>query len=44
MSGCAEPAWLLGWANGLMDAEGTSISVAGAVLATAREPDLANEE
>ena len=44
MSDCADPAWLPGWANGLMDAKGTSISVAGAVLAPACEPGLANGE
>ena len=43
-SGHAEPAWLPGQANGLMDAEGTSIGVAGAVLAPAYEPVLANGE
>ena len=37
----ADPAWLPGWANGLMDAEGISISVAGVVLAPACEPGLA---
>ena len=40
----ADPAQLPGWANGLMDVEGISISVAGAVLAPAREPGLANGE
>ena len=39
--GCADPAWLPGRVNGLMDAEGVSISVAGAVLAPAHEPGLA---
>ena len=42
MSGRAEPAWLPGQANGLMDAEGISIGVAGTVLALAHEPGLAN--
>ena len=44
MSGCADPMWLPGQANGLMDAEGISIGVAGAVLAAAHEPGLANGE
>ena len=39
-----DPAWLPGWANGLMDAEGVPVGVAGAVLAPAREPGLANGE
>ena len=39
-----DPAWLPGWANGLADAEGIPVSVAGAVLAPAREPGLANGE
>ena len=43
-SGCAEPVWLPGWANGLMDAKGIFIRVAGAVLAPAHEPGLANGE
>ena len=38
----ADPAGLPGRANGLMDAEGISVGVAGAVLAPAREPGLAN--
>ena len=38
----AEPARLPGWANGLADAEGNPVGVAGAVLAPAREPGLAN--
>ena len=40
----ADPAQLPGWANGLMDAEGVSVGVAGAVLAPAPEPALANGE
>ena len=40
----ADPVWLSGWVNGLMDAEGIPVSVAGAVLAPAHEPGLANEE
>ena len=40
----ADPAQLPGWANGLMDAEGISVSVAGAVLTPAHEPGLANGE
>ena len=40
----ANPARLPGQANGLMDAEGIPVGVAGAVLAPAREPGLANEE
>ena len=40
----ADPAWLPGRANGLMDAEGIPVSVVGAVLAPAREPGLANGE
>ena len=40
----ADPAWLPGWANGLMDAVGIPVGVAGAVLAPAREPGLANGE
>ena len=40
----ADPVWLPGQANGLMDAEGVSVGVAGAVLAPAREPGLANGE
>ena len=40
----ADPVWLPGQANGLMDAEGISVSVAGAVLVPAREPGLANGE
>ena len=44
MSGRAEPARLPGWVNGLMDAEGISVGVVGAVLAPAHEPGLANGE
>ena len=40
----ANPAWLPGWANGLVDAEGIPVGVVGAVLAPAREPGLANGE
>ena len=40
----AEPARLPGQANGLADAEGIPVGVAGAVLAPAREPGLANGE
>ena len=40
----AEPTRLPGRANGLADAEGIPVSVAGAVLAPAREPGLANGE
>ena len=43
-SDCADPAWLPGRANGLMDAEGIPVSMAGAVLAPACEPGLANGE
>ena len=43
-SGCANPAWLPSQVNGLMDAEGVSISMAGAVLAPAHEPGLAKGE
>ena len=44
MSDRADPVWLPGQANGLMDAEGVPVSVAGAVLAPAHEPGLANGE
>ena len=40
----AEPTWLPGRANGLVDAKDTPVGVAGAVLAPAREPGLANGE
>ena len=40
----ANPARLPGRVNGLMDAKGFPVSVAGAVLAPAREPGLANGE
>ena len=40
----ADPAWLPGRANGLMDAEDIPVGVDGAVLAPAREPGLANGE
>ena len=39
-----EPAQLPGRANGLADAEGIPVGVAGAILAPAREPGLANGE
>ena len=39
-----EPAWLPGRANGLADAEGIPVGVAGAVLAPAHEPGLTNGE
>ena len=38
----ANPARLPGRANGLVDDEGIPVSLAGAVLAPAREPGLAN--
>ena len=40
----ADPVQLPGWANGLVDAKGIPVSVAGAVLAPASEPGLANGE
>ena len=40
----AEPTWLPGRANGLADAEGIPVGVAGTVLALVREPGLANGE
>ena len=40
----ADPAWLPGWVNGLADARGIPVRVAGTVLAPAREPGLANGE
>ena len=40
----ADPVQLPGQVNGLMDAEGIPVGVAGAVLAPAREPGLANGE
>ena len=43
-SNCAEPARLPGRENGLADAEGIPVGVAGAILAPAHEPDLANGE
>ena len=39
-----EPARLPGRANGLVDAGGIPVGVAGAVLAPAHEPGLANRE
>ena len=44
MSDHADPVRLPGWANGLMDAEGVPVGVAGTVLAPACEPGLANRE
>ena len=38
----ADPAWLPGHANRLLDAGGTSVVLVGAVLAPALEPGLAN--
>ena len=40
----ADHVWLPGQANGLVDAEGIPVGVAGAVHALAREPGLANGE
>ena len=40
----AEPARLPGQANGLANAEGIPVGVAGTVLAPAREPGLTNGE
>ena len=40
----ADPAQLPGKVNGLVDAEGIPVGVAGTVLAPAHEPDLANGE
>ena len=40
----ADPVQLPGWVNGLADAEGIPVGVAGAVLAPAHEPGLANRE
>ena len=40
----ADPAWLPGQANGLADAGGIPVGVAGAILAPAREPGLTNGE
>ena len=40
----AEPAWLPGRGNGLVDAKSIPVSVVGAVLAPAHEPGLANGE
>ena len=40
----ADPAWLPGQANGLMDAKGVPVGVTGAVFAPARKPGLANGE
>ena len=43
-SDLAEPAWLPGRVNGLVDAEGIPVGVVGTVLAPAREPGLTNGE
>ena len=43
-SNCVDPARLRGRANGLVDAEGIPVGVAGAVLAPTHEPGLANGE
>ena len=43
-SDCADPVRLPGWANGLADAKGIPVRVAGAILAPAHEPGLANGE
>ena len=40
----AEPMRLPGRENGLVDTEGIPVGVAGAILAPAREPGLANGE
>ena len=40
----ANPARLPGQANGLVDAEGIPVDMAGAILAPAHEPGLANGE
>ena len=40
----AEPAWLPGRVNGLADAEGIPVGLAGVALAPAHEPGLANRE
>ena len=40
----ADPVQLPVWANGLTDAKGVPVSVAGAVLAPTCEPGLANGE
>ena len=40
----ADPAWLPGRVNGLADTGGIPVGVAGAVLAPAHEPGLANGE
>ena len=39
-----DPVRLPGWANGLAEAEGIPVGVAGAILAPACEPGLANGE
>ena len=41
-SGCAEPAWLSGRANGLVDAGHIPATSAGTELVPAHEPGLAN--
>ena len=43
-SDCANPVWLPGRANGLVDSEGIPVSMAGVVLAPAHEPGLTNRE
>ena len=43
-SDCADPTRLPGRANGLADAGGIPVGVAGTVLAPAREPGLAHGE
>ena len=40
----ADPTWLPGRVNGLADAGGIPVGVAGAILAPAHEPGLANGE
>ena len=40
----ADPTWLPGRVNGLANAEGIPVGVAGTVLAPAREPGLTNGE
>ena len=40
----ADPARLPGWVNGLMDAKGIPVGVAGTVLAPTHGPGLANGE
>ena len=40
----ADPVRLPGWANGLADAKGIPVGVAGTILAPAREPGFTNGE